>query len=298
MTKPVPDEAIAEAVSTGHARLPNGNLLMGMPLFGVNGDRDPQAEQDHAMAATEPGVGESAPGNAEVAYEQWIEHRNPEDVGSMAGFTAGWQAAITAASGWPLCPNGCKCRLGTADADQRDCACDGLCCYDEIEVGEVFAERDKYRKVLGEAADRYLVDVPTGHETANRPRIVCLCGSTRFYDQFQQANYDLTMRGEIVLSVGFYPHAKAEHGHGEGVGHDSAEKTALDELHKRKIDLADYVLVLSDEAGYFGQSTAGEIAYAVGHGKTVRFAVDAARECALAAGLVADEIPSAMAPQS
>ena len=110
------------------------------------------------------------------------------------------------------------------------------------------------------------------------PAIVCLCGSTRFYDQFQQANYERTMAGEIVLSVGFYPHAKAVHGHGEGVGHDSDEKTALDELHKRKIDLADYVLVVSDESGYFGDSTAGEIWYAVEQGKPVRFAVAAAED--------------------
>lgn len=94
-----------------------------------------------------------------------------------------------------------------------------------------------------------------------RPRVVVLCGSTRFYDEFQQANYDLTMKGRIVLSVGFYPHAKAQHGHGEGVGHDSAEKLALDELHKRKIDLADEVLVLN-VGGYIGESTRGEIEYA------------------------------------
>lgn len=105
------------------------------------------------------------------------------------------------------------------------------------------------------------------------PRIVVLCGSTRFYDEFQQANYDLTMRGEIVLSVGFYPHAKAEHGHGEGVGHDSAEKVALDELHKRKIDLADYVYVLN-VGGYIGDSTRSEIAYAAEHGKPIRYLVE------------------------
>jgi hypothetical protein len=105
---------------------------------------------------------------------------------------------------------------------------------------------------------------------APRPRIACLCGSTRFYGQFQQANYDLTMRGEIVLSVGFYPHAKAEHGHGEGVGHDSAEKAALDELHKRKIDLADYVLVLN-VGGYTGESTRSEIAYAEKTGRPVEY---------------------------
>lgn len=111
-----------------------------------------------------------------------------------------------------------------------------------------------------------------------RPRIVVLCGSTRFYDAFQQANYDLTMAGHIVLSVGFYPHAKAKHGHGEGVGHDSAEKVALDELHKRKIDLAEEVLVVSDESGYFGESTRNEIAYARATGKPVRFAVPASED--------------------
>jgi hypothetical protein len=122
--------------------------------------------------------------------------------------------------------------------------------------------------------------------SSTRPRIVCLCGSTRFYGQFQQANYDFTMRGEIVLSVGFYPHAKAEHGLGEGVGHDSQEKVALDELHKRKIDLADYVYVVSGDKGYFGDSTAGEIVYAVMHGKPVLFAEEAARDRASAMSLL------------
>ncbi|MEQ7008430.1 hypothetical protein ABN028_19850 [Actinopolymorpha sp. B17G11] len=106
----------------------------------------------------------------------------------------------------------------------------------------------------------------------DRPRIVVLCGSTRFYDEFQQANYDLTMAGKIVLSVGFYPHAKAKHGHGEGVGHDSAEKVALDELHMRKIDLADEVLVLN-VGGYIGESTRREVAYAEQAGKPIRFLV-------------------------
>jgi len=57
----------------------------------------------------------------------------------------------------------------------------------------------------------YVVPIPTVVvRVATRPGIVCLCGSTRFYDAFQQANYDETMAGRIVLSVGFYPHAKAQ----------------------------------------------------------------------------------------
>ena len=112
--------------------------------------------------------------------------------------------------------------------------------------------------------------IEAAHEAQRRPEIVVLCGSTRFYDMFQAANYDLTMLGKIVLSVGFYPHSKAIHGHGEGVGHDSTEKVALDELHKRKIDLADRVYVLNVD-GYIGESTRSEIDYAVAHGKPVDY---------------------------
>lgn len=109
---------------------------------------------------------------------------------------------------------------------------------------------------------------PVQVEVTDRPEVVVLCGSTRFYDEFQEANYRLTMEGKIVLSVGFYPHAKAKHGHGEGVGHDSAEKIALDELHKRKIDLADRVLVLN-VGGYIGESTRSEVEYAERIGRPV-----------------------------
>jgi hypothetical protein len=100
------------------------------------------------------------------------------------------------------------------------------------------------------------------------PEIVCVCGSTRFHDQFQQANYDLTMAGKIVLTVGFYPHAP--HAHGEGVGATAAEKLALDDLHKRKIDLADRVLVLN-VGGYIGDSTRSEIEYAASVGVPVDY---------------------------
>lgn len=109
-----------------------------------------------------------------------------------------------------------------------------------------------------------------------RPTIVCLCGSTRFMDAFHAAGWDRTLAGEIVLSVGVAKHVRtADGGHAaEALGDGIAER--LDELHKRKVDLADYVLVVSDESGYFGDSTASEIEYAVEHGKPVQFTVPAA----------------------
>ena len=99
--------------------------------------------------------------------------------------------------------------------------------------------------------------------------VVCLCGSTRFYKQFQQANYDETMAGKIVLSVGFFPHASDE-AHGEHVGITPEKKRELDELHMRKIDLADEILVLNVD-GYVGESTTHEIHYAHETGKKVRW---------------------------
>lgn len=111
---------------------------------------------------------------------------------------------------------------------------------------------------------RFRLDEPTA-----RPKIVCLCGSSRFYGTWQQANFDETRKGNIVLGIGFYPHA----GDKEPAAHvvvSPEEKNRLDVLHFRKIDLADEILVLN-VGGYIGESTQREIAYAQSTGKPVRF---------------------------
>lgn len=101
------------------------------------------------------------------------------------------------------------------------------------------------------------------------PEIVCLCGSTRFYEQWQEQNFRYTLDGHIVLSVGFYPHC-ADKAHAAHVGVTTEQKIALDELHKRKIDLADRVFVIN-VGGYIGESTKSEIEYAIAHGKPVTY---------------------------
>lgn len=100
-------------------------------------------------------------------------------------------------------------------------------------------------------------------QSAARPRIVCLCGSTRFKDAFIAANRSETLAGRIVLSVGLF-------GHAEGLNMDGPIKARLDDLHKRKIDLADEVLILN-VGGYVGSSTKSEIEYAQKHGKPLRW---------------------------
>jgi len=95
----------------------------------------------------------------------------------------------------------------------------------------------------------------------DRPRIVCLCGSTRFTDAFQKATQRETMAGRIVLSVGSVE---------DGVEITEQVKAKLDQLHFRKIDLADEILVLN-VGGYVGASTRSEIEYAERQGKPVRW---------------------------
>ena len=98
------------------------------------------------------------------------------------------------------------------------------------------------------------------------PGIVCLCGSTRFSDAFHAMGWTLTLEGWIVLSIGVCKHAE-DHG-GEALGKHVAER--LDELHLRKIDLAEWVLILNVD-GYIGESTAKELQYARSQGKRVTF---------------------------
>jgi len=105
----------------------------------------------------------------------------------------------------------------------------------------------------------------------DKPKVVCLCGSTKFYEQFQEANYKETMAGSIILSVGFYPHRLEVHN--QTVGCTEEQKAMLDELHKRKIDLADEIFVLN-VGGYIGDSTRGEIEYAKANNKSIRYLED------------------------
>ena len=94
-------------------------------------------------------------------------------------------------------------------------------------------------------------------------KIVTLCGSTRFKDAFLEAQKNLSLQGNIVISVGLFGHSGDEEVWKPGV------KEMLDEMHLRKIDLADEIFVIN-VGGYIGESTRREIAYARSTGKPVR----------------------------
>lgn len=94
-------------------------------------------------------------------------------------------------------------------------------------------------------------------------RVITLCGSTKFKEQFEQANANLTLQGNIVISVAFF-----EQSDGFELTEEQAE--LLGKLHLRKIDISDEIFVI-DVDGYIGNSTRREIQYAEGKGKAIRY---------------------------
>ena len=97
-------------------------------------------------------------------------------------------------------------------------------------------------------------------------KIITLCGSTRFKDEFIAEQKRLTLEGNIVISVGLFGHSGDEEVWSEHT------KIMLDDMHKRKIDLADEIFVIN-VGGYIGSSTKSEIEYAIKTGKMVRYLV-------------------------
>ena len=102
-------------------------------------------------------------------------------------------------------------------------------------------------------------------------KIITLCGSTKFKDEFMKAQKDLTLKGNIVISVGLFGHSgDNEVWKNMDDGTVAKIKTMLDDMHKRKIDMADEIFVVN-VGGYIGESTRSEIEYAKSTGKVVNY---------------------------
>lgn len=98
----------------------------------------------------------------------------------------------------------------------------------------------------------------------NKFRIVTLCGSTKYKDDFIRVQKELTLKGNIVISVGLFGHIDCP----EIMNTDT--KIMLDEMRKQKIDIADEIYVINKN-GYIGESTKSEIDYAYKHDKTISY---------------------------
>jgi hypothetical protein len=144
------------------------------------------------------------------------------------------------------------------------------------------AERKRWREEEAEwlekfAKDYYPIEIDTDwthHIAALRegskmikPEIVCLCGSTRFVDTYNEWRKILTYQGKIVLSIEIVT-SQSQKNDPQFVNSDL--KKMLDELHLRKIDLADTVMFLNVN-GYMGESTKRELEYAKQQNKKLIF---------------------------
>ena len=98
----------------------------------------------------------------------------------------------------------------------------------------------------------------------NEFKVITLCGSTRFKEQFVEVQKRLTLEGNIVISVGLFGHS------GDNEVWNEGTKVMLDRMHLAKIDLADEIFVINVD-NYIGDSTRNEIAYAKSKGKRVNF---------------------------
>lgn len=98
-------------------------------------------------------------------------------------------------------------------------------------------------------------------------KVITLCGSTKFKDDFLRIQKKLTLAGNIILSVGCFGHS------GDNEVWSDDTKQMLDDMHKRKIDMADEIFVINKN-DYIGSSTKSEIDYALSLNKPVNYMED------------------------
>ena len=95
-------------------------------------------------------------------------------------------------------------------------------------------------------------------------KVITLCGSTKFKDDFIREQKRLTLLGNIILTVGLFGHS------GDTEVWDDGVKEMMDDMHKRRIDMSDEIFVINKN-GYIGFSTKSEIEYAIKTGKKVNY---------------------------
>lgn len=93
--------------------------------------------------------------------------------------------------------------------------------------------------------------------------IVCLCGSTKFKKEFEEAIWEESLKGKIVLSVCCFTHY-------DNLVWTDDQLLIFHNLHIKKIEMADEILVVNVN-GYVGTTTKEEIKYAESLGKVINY---------------------------
>jgi len=101
-------------------------------------------------------------------------------------------------------------------------------------------------------------------------KVITLCGSTAFKEEYVKANAELTLEGNVVFSVGLFGKEINDTGKKHNTLLTTEQKRLLDAIHIVKIDMSDEIYVLNVN-GYIGKSTQNEIDYAIKTGKAVTY---------------------------
>ena len=102
------------------------------------------------------------------------------------------------------------------------------------------------------------------------PKIICLCGSTRFTDEMLVKQWELTKQGFIVLSWCALPDWYFKGEDKTHIGDQEDVREIVDRVHFCKIELANEIFVLNI-GGYIGESTRNEIRHAESLGRPVKY---------------------------
>lgn len=112
---------------------------------------------------------------------------------------------------------------------------------------------------------------PKERESKNKPKVITLCGSTRFTDEMLIKQWELTKQGYVVLSWCALPEGYYVWGPDKShIADHEGVREIVNEGHKRKIDISDEVLVIN-VGGYIGEDTASEIEYAMSLGLPIKY---------------------------
>ncbi len=94
-------------------------------------------------------------------------------------------------------------------------------------------------------------------------KIITLCGSSKFKKTFRILEIMFTLKGYLVISMNIFFHY-------DNIQITVKKKEMLDNIHKRKIELADIVYIVNKNK-YIGLSTKNEIDYAIKLNKEIEY---------------------------
>lgn len=101
-------------------------------------------------------------------------------------------------------------------------------------------------------------------------KVITLCGSTIFKNEFLDIQRELTLEGNIVFIPGVFDHHNNPI---QSANEPDPIMKMLVDIHKKKIDMSDEIFVINI-GGRIGNHTKDEIEYAISQGKKVYYLED------------------------